>query len=158
MTNLDTALARFSPVQAEPAGDAEHLARIATLQARMLADAIAAVWLDASSSLTYYTGLTLGLSERIHGALIPAQGPLTYVTPAFEEPKLRAFMRLPGEVTVWEEDEDPFALIADRVPGPIAIDPATPYRFTAGLMAAGARVVPAEPLIATQRRVKSPAE
>lgn len=158
MTGLDAALARFSPVRAEPIGDAELLARIAGLQARMRADDIAAIWLDASSSLTYYTGLSLGLSERIHGALIPAQGPLTYVSPTFEEPKLRTLLRLQGEVAVWEEDEDPFALIAGRVHGPLAIDPATPFRFAAGLMAAGARVVPAQPLIVAQRQVKSAAE
>ncbi len=158
MTSLDIALARFSPVRAAPIADAELRARIAALQARMQRDAIAATWLDASTSLSYFTGLSLGLSERIHGALIPARGDITYVSPTFEVPKLRTLLRLPGAIATWEEDEDPFALIARLADGPLAVDPSAPFRFVTGLMTAGARVAPAQPLIVAQRQIKSPTE
>ena len=158
MTSLDTALARFTPVEAAPITDAELRARIASLQGRMQRAAISAVWLDASSSLAYFTGLSLGFSERIHGALIPARGEITYVSPTFEVPKLRTLLRLPGAIAQWEEDEDPFALIAGLAGGPLAVDPSTPFRFVTGLMAAGAHVVPAQPLIVAGRQIKSRAE
>lgn len=135
MTDFQKALNAFHPVSVTAIADAEFRARIAGLQARLQQDGVKAVWLDASSSLTYYTGLSLGLSERIHGALVPAAGPLVYVSPTFEEPKLRTLLRLPGEVAVWEEDESPFALIAGRLaaldcPGRgLGLDPATPFVF-----------------------------
>jgi Xaa-Pro dipeptidase len=162
-TNLDQALLQFSPVSAVAISDAEHLDRIAALQARIRQSGMAAVWLDASTSLGYYTGLQLGQSERIHGALITADGPPVYVTPVFEEPKLRSLLRISGPVLMWQEDDDPFALIAAHMsdcPGAgLALDPATPFRFAARLMA-GMRgaVHPAQDIIAAQRQVKSATE
>lgn len=158
--DLDAALARFRPVAAQPIGDAAHQARIAALQRAIGTAGLAALWLDASSSLSYFTGLRLGLSERIHGALIAADGPPVYVTPAFEAPKLRSMMRLPGPMLMWEENEDPFALIAAHLSGlkgrGLAVDPATPFGFASALIAAtGGAVQSAQPLIAALRQVKS---
>ena len=112
MTDFATALANFRPVQAAPIAAAELQVRVAGLQARMQRDGVKAVWLDASSSLTYYTGLRLGLSERIHGALVPSAGGLIYVSPQFEVPNLRSMLRLNGAVAAWEEHENPYALSA----------------------------------------------
>ncbi|MFD2174806.1 M24 family metallopeptidase [Rhodobacter lacus] len=165
MTDLSRALSEFHPVTAPGITDADLQLRLNGLQARMRREGLKAVWLDASSSLTYYTGLSLGLSERIHGALVPASGPLTYVTPTFEEPKLQTLIRIPGEIAMWEEDESPFALMAARMaasdaPGAgLAIDPATPFVFADGLSRAmGAPVRSAQPMIVAQRQVKSAAE
>lgn len=165
MTDFQKALGLFRPVTAPAIEDAELLARIAGLQHRMVRDGIKAVWLDASSSLTYYTGLSLGLSERIHGAIVPAVGGLTYISPTFEEPKLKTLLRLPGKIAVWEEDEDPFTLMAATIdaldcPGQsLAIDPATPFVFASALMqVAGRPVISAQPMIVAQRQVKSAAE
>lgn len=161
--DLDRALAHIRPVVAAPISIAQHQARIAALQALIRAEGLAAVWLDASSSLTYFTGLRLGLSERIHGALILAQGAPVYVTPVFEAPKLQSLMQIPGAMLMWEEDEDPFTLIAAHLkalPGTgLALDPATPFRFAAALMMAMAGAVqPAQAMIASLRQVKSPEE
>ena len=70
---------------APPIGDAERLGRIERAQALMRKAGVDAMWLDVSTSLTYFTGLKLGRSERLHGAVLPARGDLTYVCPAFEE-------------------------------------------------------------------------
>lgn len=165
MTDYATALAAFRPVQASAIQLAELRARISGLQARMVGAGIKAVWLDASSSLTYYTGLSLGLSERIHGALLPAVGAMIYVSPQFEAPKLQTLLRIPGDFAVWEEHEDPYALIATRVAGfdapgaGLALDPATPFVFASALMqAVQGPVISAQGMISAQRQVKSPAE
>ncbi len=165
MTDFATALAAFHPVQAAPIALSELRARLAGLQARMLREGVKAIWLDASSSLTYYTGLRLGLSERIHGALVPSSGPLIYVSPQFEVPKLRTLLRIEGDVVAWEEHQDPYALIAAELaaitaPGAgLALDPATPFGFAAALMArvAGA-ILSAQAMIEAQRQCKSTAE
>lgn len=165
MTDFDSALRGFQPVSAPAIGRKELQARIAGLQARMHRDGVKAVWLDASSSLTYYTGLLLGLSERIHGALVPATGDLVYVSPTFEKPKLETLLVIPGDIAVWEEDESPFDLMAARFaalecPGTaLALDPATPFVFAAALMQRlEGHVVSAQPMIVAQRQVKSAAE
>lgn len=161
--DLDHALMRFRPVEAMAIPDSAYQTRIDALQWQVRQAGLAAVWLDASTSLSYFTGLQLGASERIHGALILADGPPLYVTPVFEAPKLTSLLRLAGPMLMWEEDEDPFTLIAQHLsnlPGKgLALDPATPFRFAARFMAAlqGA-VHPAQDIIAGLRQVKTPAE
>lgn len=165
MTDYATALAAFRPVTGLPIALPELLGRVGALQAQLLRDGIKALWLDASSSLTYFTGLSLGLSERVHGALVPAAGDLIYVSPRFEAPKLRSLLRVAGAIAVWEEDESPYALIAAQVaaldaPGAgLALDPATPFAFAAALMeAVQGPVTSAQQMISGQRQVKSAAE
>ncbi|MDQ2068132.1 Xaa-Pro peptidase family protein [Xinfangfangia sp. CPCC 101601] len=165
MTDFATALARFEPVVMPAIQLPELEARLSGLQALMRGAGIKAVWLDASSSLTYYTGLTLGLSERIHGALVPSEGALIYVSPKFEEPKLLELMKIPARIAVWEEHEDPYALMAAEVSGfaapgqGLALDPATPFVFASALMQAVAGpVTSAQGMISAQRQIKSPAE
>lgn len=165
MTDYATALDAFRPAQAPLIQLAELRARIAGLQSRMAGAGIRAVWLDASSSLTYYTGLSLGLSERIHGALVPASGAMIYVSPQFEAPKLQTLLRLAGDIAVWEEHENPYDLIGARLAGfdapgaGLALDPATPFVFASALMqAVSGPVTSAQAMISAQRQVKSPAE
>lgn len=165
MTNFQKALGQFQMVSAPAIEDDALRERVLRLQESLVRDGFKALWLDASSSLTYYTGLSLGLSERIHGALVPAEGHVIYVSPRFEEPKLRTLIRLAGDIAVWDEDEDPFALITARLealacPGEtLALDPATPFVFASALMQRWGRPVrSAQPLIVAQRQVKSAAE
>lgn len=164
MTDFATALAAFRPVHAAPIETAELQARLAGLQARMRQDGVKAVWLDASSSLAYYTGLRLGLSERIHGALVPASGSLVYVSPQFEVPKLCSLLRVEGDVAAWEEHESPYALIAAELaamhaPGAgLALDPATPFVFASALMQLTGPITSAQAMIEAQRQCKSAAE
>lgn len=165
MTDLGSALSHFRPVSARAIGDNELRARISGLQSRMIRDGVKAVWLDASSSLQYYTGLSLGLSERIHGTLVPSVGVPVYITPTFEEPKLQTLLRIPGEIGMWEEDENPFDLISTlftslTCPGTsLALDPATPFVFASALMQRlTGQVISAQTMIVAQRQIKSPAE
>ena len=92
-TDFDHALGRFQPVSAPAITDAEFAARQGALQQSMRREGVAAVWLDASTSLVYFLGHALGRSERIHGALIFAQGEPLHVSPTFEAPKLRSLLR-----------------------------------------------------------------
>ena len=164
-TDFDQALRGFQPVSVPAITDAEFVARRAALQQSMRREAVGAVWLDASTSLVYFLGHALGRSERIHGALIFAEGEPLHVSPTFEEPKLRSLLRQPGEIACWEEDEDPHALIAAAVrarcgeSATLALDDTTPWLFAAPIAAAmEGRVIPAKGLISALRQIKSPAE
>ena len=73
MTNM------LIPIQPE-----EHLARIAQAQAYMQANNIDAIYLNAGTNLTYFTGMKWYASERMVGAILPAKGTVQYIAPSFE--------------------------------------------------------------------------
>jgi Xaa-Pro dipeptidase len=121
----------------------ERLRRIDKAQRLMREKGIDALWLDVSSSLTYFTGLKMRRTERCHGAILPAKGEIVYLSPAFEVEKLLTMTSFGDKVAAWEEDEDPTALIIDTVraggvkAGTIAVDEATPFFTFDGLRKAG---------------------
>ena len=145
---------------------AELQGRVARAQALMRAQGVQALYLDSSTNLRYFTGVAIGLTERLHGAVIPADGPLAYLSPTFEEPKTRELMRFGDDVRVWQEHEDPAALVIDTIRsmghegGTVAIDPLTPFFTVDGLRRAGNRftLANADSITAACRSVKSPAE
>ncbi|MFI5014004.1 MAG: M24 family metallopeptidase [Hyphomicrobiales bacterium] len=149
-----------------PIGDDERLRRVAKAQSIMRAHGICALHLDASTSTFYFTGLRLKGSERLHGVVIPAEGDIVYISPAFEEAKLRTMISLPGEVRCWDEHESPTELVIDAVRrmgharGTIGIDPATPFFTFDGLRRAGNSYSFVNGSVVTGgcRKIKSPAE
>ena len=161
-------LERMTPMTAgvEPISDAEYLRRVRNAQRLMREQGIDALYLDTSSNLRYFTGIALSLTERLHGAVIPAEGEVAYLSPAFEEPKTRTLLRYGDDIRVWEEHEDPTALVIDTVrskgcdSGTIAIDPATPFYTVDGMRRAGNRYhfANAASITAACRQVKSAAE
>tara|TARA_R110002020_G_scaffold377266_1_gene588323 strand:- start:139 stop:1341 length:1203 start_codon:yes stop_codon:yes gene_type:complete len=167
--SFEQSLAEFDDIAAAipPISAAELNARIAKLQGLMRNGGIKAVYLDTSTSLTYFTAITLGASERMHGAIIPSSGAPIYISPAFEEPKTQTLITIPGEIAVWEEHEDPALLVADLICGldaagdTVAFDPATPFVFSSSITAhLGSRlkIVGAKDLIAQCRQIKSATE
>ncbi len=152
--------------RAVPIGADELRARIARVQAQMRAQGVHALHLDSSTSCFYFTGLRSRPTERLHGVIIPAQGELVYISPAFEEAKLRTMLVIDGDIRCWQEHESPTALVIDTIrdlgiaTGTIAVDPATPFFTFDGLRRAGNAFdfVNAMQVIAPCRMVKSPAE
>ncbi|HTE96967.1 MAG TPA: aminopeptidase P family N-terminal domain-containing protein, partial [Bradyrhizobium sp.] len=65
-----------------PIGVDERLRRIARAQAIMREKGIDALYLDVSSSMTYFTGLKFRRTERMHSAVLPAKGEIVYISPA----------------------------------------------------------------------------
>lgn len=125
-----------------PIGAEEHHRRVERAQRRMAELGIAALWLDGTTNLAWLTGLKHGQSERPVGTLLPARGPLTYLSPAFEVERIRTMLTLPGEVRGWEEDEDPYALFAemlresDVAGGTVALDDLARVFVAEGMRAA----------------------
>lgn len=125
--------------------NADRQARLAKAQQLMREQGIDALYLDTTVNLNYFTGLDLRLTERLHGAILPANGPLTYLSPAFEEPKTRSMLRIDGDIRCWEEHEDPGALVIETIEalgitsGRFAIDPNAPFFNVDGLRRAGNR-------------------
>lgn len=139
----------------------ERRERLARLEAAMEAQGVAAVLIDATSSLRYFCGLSWWRSERLICALVRPGRPLTYVCPRFELDKVSGSVGVPGEFLTWEEHENPYVLVADAVPtGVLAVDEQAPVFAWLGLAeAVGAeRLRGASPLITPLRARKSDAE
>ena len=103
-------------------GKDEHLQRIARAQAFMRDSGIAAVYLNAGTNMSYFTGTKWYASERMVGAILPASGALEYIAPAFEESTVKDFMLVEGKVNCWEEHESPYQLFIE-VLGKMGIAP-----------------------------------
>ncbi len=149
--------------QAVPISVDEHLSRIDRLRNRMKETGVNALYLDATTSLRYFTGLYCYPGERLHGAIITAEE-LFYVCPAFEEEKTKAGMFVEGDFVLWQEHENPTAAVAEcvlKVTGAsnpmLAIDDQTPFFTVDGLQKASTKIqiINGGDLIAECRRVKS---
>ena len=152
---------------AQPIGAGEYQSRLAKIRSMMAEQSIAAVYLDATTSLRYFTGMQCYASERLHGAIVSVNGDLAYVCPKFEEQKTRAGMVIEGNFVLWEEHEDPTTAVAayvlkqtEKNTSTLAIDPQTPFFIANRLQQVDSNllIVTAEHLISACRRIKSPAE
>ncbi|HEU4391612.1 MAG TPA: Xaa-Pro peptidase family protein, partial [Blastocatellia bacterium] len=150
----------------KPISDNERTARIEKARQLMAANHIDAIFIESGSSLFYYTGATWGLSERTFGLVIPAKGPLAWVTPAFEKARAQELIRFGTDIRTWEEDESPYKLIAQILKdrgvrtGRVGIEERVRFFVFDGLRkeAPGVEFVSADPVTAGCRMIKSPAE
>jgi Xaa-Pro dipeptidase len=160
---------------AKPITPEERQARLAKAQGLMQEKKIAALLVESGSTLEYFTGIHWWTSERVTAAVIPASGPVIIVTPFFESPSIREMLQVPAQIRPWQEDENPFELIAQSVNGAVrgaangsgrgsdaalAVDANTRFFIVdAVTKASGGRpTVPGSELVRACRMVKSPAE
>lgn len=149
----------------KPIGRDEHLARIARVQALMRDHNMSALLIEPGASLVYFTGVQWHRSERLTAAIIPAEGEIAIVTPAFEEPSVRESLKAPAEIRIWNEDEDPLGLVAGllrdrKLTGSVGIEETVRFFAVDGLRRAmpGVALVPAAPVVRGCRMIKSPHE
>ena len=150
----------------EPICPKEYQTRLTRARALMKARGIQALYLNAGTNLQYFTGTAWYPSERLVGAILPAEGELFYLAPAFEQSTLERFMVIRGEVVTWQEHEDPYQLTIDCLTrrgicnGRLAIDESTAFFMADGLRRRGAdfQLVNGHSVTSTCRQQKSPAE
>ncbi|TLX57376.1 aminopeptidase P family protein [Stutzerimonas nosocomialis] len=113
----EQALARLRDMTAgaRPIALDEYQARLDRAQARMRELGIGALFIGAGSNLEYFTGVRWNPSERMVGAILPADGALEYLAPAFEEGTILDFQVVEGPVRLWEEHESPYRLLLERL-------------------------------------------
>lgn len=158
---LSDLTAGVSPIDA-----VERKSRLARAQALMAAHGLGAVVIEPGSSLIYFTGLRWWRSERLTCAVLPVEGDPCIVTPYFEEPSVRESLAVPAQVRVWQEDGDPFAVLAGflrdrKLAGKtVGIEETARFFVVDGLQRAlpRARLVSANPVVRGCRMIKSAAE
>ncbi len=120
----------------------EYESRIERAQSLMVEKGLHAIYLNAGTNLYYFTGTRWSASERMVGAIIPAQGAVQYIVPTFELGTLKDYMQVEGEVNCWQEHESPFQLVAQILDGlgvtdgRVGIDESAPFFIYDGIRAA----------------------
>ncbi|NQZ12362.1 MAG: aminopeptidase P family protein, partial [Algicola sp.] len=135
------ALATLSNMTADvqPIALAEYQQRMKKAQTLMKEAGLAAVYLNAGTNLYYFTGTRWYASERLVGAILPAEGGIVYIAPHFEINTLEGFMQVKGEVKGWHEDECPYQLVKGTLQlmglssGNIGIDESASFFLSDGL-------------------------
>jgi Xaa-Pro dipeptidase len=151
---------------AKPISAAERRSRIVKAQDLMAQQKVAALLIESGSSLEYFTGIRWRRSERTTLAVIPATGDVLVVTPAFEEPSIRETLQVGGDVTPWDEHENPFEKIVQGLKargiasGVLAAESTLRFFIIAGIRQASSayEIIPADAIVRACRLIKSPAE
>ncbi len=149
-----------------PISKVERLARMAKAQGLMRAQGLSALVVEPGAALTYFTGVRWSRSERVTAAIIPVEGEALVVTPHFEEPSVRETLAVPAEVRVWQEDENPAAVVAGWLrerklaAGEIGVEETVRFFVSDGLarLLPDAKVVSGAAVVRGCRMIKSPAE
>ncbi len=150
----------------KPITDQERLERMEKARKRMIENKIDAIYLEAGTSLFYFTGVQWHGSERMFAAVLPARGEIAWVCPAFEEQRARELIRFGSDIRTWQEDESPYKKIAgifqDRgiLTGTIGMEERVRFFLFDGIRKEAPQLtfVSADPVTAGCRMIKSAAE
>jgi Xaa-Pro dipeptidase len=149
-----------------PISDEERLGRIEKAKRLMVENGIKAIYLEAGTSMFYYTGVRWWNSERMFGLVIPSKGDIAWSCPAFEEDRARELIRFGDDIRTWEEDESPYRRIAEILQdrgvqdGKVGIGERVRFFLCDGIRkeAPYLKYVSADPVTIGCRVIKSPAE
>src|SRR6202049_3137002 len=103
--------------QAKPVTADERNARQEKARQIMRARHLDALLLMEGTSLDYFAGVQWWGGERLFALVLPAKGRALCVCPAFEEGRARELLTNSpegknAEVRTWQEDQDPYQLLA----------------------------------------------
>src|SRR5262245_27213868 len=144
----------------------ERKGRIDKAQKLMREQRIDAIYIEPGSSMSYYTGMRWGTSERMFALVIPARGELAWVCPKFEEERARELIQMGTDIRTWEEDESPYKRVAEIFKdrgirtGTVGIEERVRFFLYDGIRQAAPalKFVSATPITAGGRMFKSPVE
>jgi len=156
--------------RAVPITTDERNGRLDKARALMTAARMDAIVLGGGTSLAYFTGVGWGSSERLMVLVLPARGEPFAVVPAFEEERVREQLSAGPlksvDLRLWQEDEDPWARLAQGLKdrgistGRLGIEETLKFAFSDGMHSAAPSMtlVSATPVTAGCRMIKSPHE
>ncbi len=169
-TTLPPAIAALPSMRGEPKPitSDERRARIEKARQLMAGEKIDALMLTGGTSLVYFTNIRWGGGERLFACVVPVKGEPFFVCPAFEEDRAREQIALGpfaggrADVRTWNEDESPYALVAqglkDRgiATGRVGVEENTKFVWSDGVAAAAPqlKVVSGTPITAGCRMIK----
>ena len=153
---------------ARPITAEERRQRIERARQLMTVNKLDAIFMIGGSSLVYFANVSWWNSERLGALILPAKGEPFFVVPAFEEERLREQLAngpfdSSADVRVWQEDEDPYRLVAQGLKdrgissGTLGMEERVAFVFSNGVAQAvpALKMVSATPATAGCRMVKS---
>ncbi|HMA48894.1 MAG TPA: aminopeptidase P family N-terminal domain-containing protein, partial [Magnetospirillaceae bacterium] len=119
---------KIMPHRPPPIAAVEHAARLERARSLTAALGAKALLIGAGASLRYFTGVPWAASERLVALVLPVKGRPVMICPAFEQGSLLADLRLEIDLHLWEEDQNPAALVGQALAGAgtLALDPELP--------------------------------
>ena len=157
--------------EAVPISAAERQQRVDRARELLAQNKLAALTVTGGTTLQYFLGVAAYQSERLFAWTLPATGDPFVVCPTFEAGRMHeALSGSPNgastRVYTWNEDEDPYALLASSLKAattsslPLALDERVQYVFADRIAQAVAprAVTSGIPVVAGCRSIKSPAE
>ncbi|MBD3414291.1 MAG: M24 family metallopeptidase [Candidatus Aminicenantes bacterium] len=164
----DDPISQLQPMTVDvvPISDKERIQRMEKARRLMKENGLEAMYLEPGSSLFYYTGVEWWKSERMFAAVLPVNGDLAWICPAFEEERARELIRFGDDIRTWEEYESPYQRVAQAFrdrgirSGKIGMEERVRYFLFNGIrnQAPHLEYVSADPVTVECRVKKSPAE
>src|SRR5213594_1086662 len=122
---------------------------------------------EPSTNFQYFTGYNPGRSERLILLMLPAAGTPAIICPSFEVERIKRNTGI-GDARGWEEQEDPWLLVAKAAQqmkppgraGEVAVEPTTSYQSYVRLTTKIRGWIPRDGSAVTERLriIKSPEE
>ncbi len=146
---------------------ARYRARLEATQAAVAEQGLAALLVGVGPELEWLSGYAAHGIERLNLLVIPADGPISYISPRLEAPAARQAAGLGAELVEllhWEETEDPFRLLPplleQRAGAHVLVSDGLRAAFVLRLQSVlpGARWGVASQLLAPMRRIKDDEE
>src|SRR6266567_6490294 len=141
--------------------------RIARAQDELKSRKLDLLVVEPSTNFQYFTGYNPGRSERLILLMIPASGTPAIVCPSFEVERIKRNTVI-GDARGWEEQEDPWLLVAKAAQqmkprgraGEVAVEPTTSYQSYVRLTTKVRGWIPRDGTAVTERLriIKSPEE
>lgn len=168
--SLPPSIARLQSRQSEaqPITVEERAGRQERARQLMSDNSLDAILIMEGTSLRYFTGMRWWGGERLFAFVLPAKGKAFYVCPAFEEGRAREqIAHAPDgdqpDVRAWQEDKNPYALVAQGLKdrsigtGKLGIEETIRFVFSDGITKAASQVTitSATPVTAGCRMIKS---
>jgi Xaa-Pro dipeptidase len=168
--SLPESLARLQSRKGEavPITREERQQRQERARKLMSENSLDAIVLMEGTSLKYFTGIRWWGGERLFALMLPAKGAAFYVCPAFEEERAREqIANAPdgghADVRTWQEDQNPYQLIAQGLKergmatGKLGMEETIHFLFSDGIakVAPQVTVASATPVTAGCRMIKS---
>jgi Xaa-Pro dipeptidase len=144
----------------------ERRGRIEKARRLMREKRIDAIYLEPGTSMSYFTGMRWGTSERMFALVIPVRGEVAWICPKFEEERARELIKVGDDIRTWEEDESPYQRVAEIFrdrglrTGRIGMEERVRFFLFDGIRKAAPafQYVSADPITAGCRMYKSPTE
>jgi len=148
-------------------GPATFARRIERAQEELKTRKLDLLVVEPSTNFQYFTGYNPGRSERLILLLVPASGAPAIVCPSFEVERIKRNTVI-GDARGWEEQEDPWLLVAKAAQqmaprgraGEVAVEPTTSYQSYVRLTTKLRGWIPRDGSAVTERLriIKSPEE